>query len=197
MYLCMKLDLIEICLKDMWWVIPSASPDRRHLRDVPSPATGTQGYQIHVPLPVGICNCIAHLPPVKAKPLRGGWVCVLARRCRLRKSRDINFEKTGRSGFSLALDQGPGCCQKLWSDLACLAQTLHPLSVAAISDGLEKLVWHKFSIPLSASPKPMVWQMQNVLMNSIYREKQSYPMDASGRSAQIGSNQKGILSVWM
>ena len=25
MYLCMKQDLIEICLKDMWWVIPSAS----------------------------------------------------------------------------------------------------------------------------------------------------------------------------
>ena len=100
--------MIEIYLKRMWWVIPYASPDRRHLRDVPSPATGTQGYQIHVPFPVGICNCIAHLPPVKAKPLRGGWVCVLARMCRLRKSRDINFLKAGGIRCSLALYQGAG-----------------------------------------------------------------------------------------
>ena len=112
MYLCMKLDLIEICLKDMWWVIPYASPDRRHLRDVPSPATGTQGYQIQASLPVGTSNCIAHLPPVKAKPLRGGWVCVLVRRSRLRKSRDINYEKAEWISFSMAFDQGPGCCQK-------------------------------------------------------------------------------------
>ena len=90
----------------MWWVIPSASPDRRHLRDVPSPATGTQGYQIHVPLPVGICNCIAHLPPVKAKPLRGGWVCVIVKRYRLRKSRDIILVKPDRSVSAWPLIKG-------------------------------------------------------------------------------------------
>ena len=50
------------------------------------------------------------------KPFRGGQPCVLARRCRLRKSRDINYEKAGWISFSLALDQGPGCCQKLWDD---------------------------------------------------------------------------------
>ena len=61
-----------------------ASPDRRHLRDVPFPATGTQGYQIQASFPVGTCNCIAHLPPVKAKPLRGGWAFALLKRCRLR-----------------------------------------------------------------------------------------------------------------
>ena len=74
---------------------PSASLDRRHLRDIAFPATGTQGYQIQESLPVEISNCIAHLPPVKAKPLRGGWVCVIVKRYRLRKSRDINFEKAG------------------------------------------------------------------------------------------------------
>ena len=47
----------------------------RHLRDMPSPATGTQGYQIQTPLPVGACDFIAQLPHVKTKPLRGGWVC--------------------------------------------------------------------------------------------------------------------------
>ena len=41
--------------------------------------------------------------PVKAKPLRGGWVCVLARMCRLRKSRDINYEKAGWISFSPVL----------------------------------------------------------------------------------------------
>ena len=55
-------------------MIQSASPDSRHLRDVPSPATGTQGYQTQAYLPVGTCDYIAHLPSVKAKPLRGGWV---------------------------------------------------------------------------------------------------------------------------
>ena len=45
-------------------------------------------------------------PHVKAKPLRGGWVCALVRRCRLRKSRDINFEKAGWISFSMALNQG-------------------------------------------------------------------------------------------
>ena len=35
--------------------------------------------------------------------------------CRLRKSRDINYEKAGWISFSLALDQGPGCCQKQWN----------------------------------------------------------------------------------
>ena len=42
---------------------------------MPSPATGTQGYQTQAYLPVGTSDCIAHLPSVKAKPLRGGWFC--------------------------------------------------------------------------------------------------------------------------
>ena len=48
------------------------------------------------------------------KPFRGGWVCVLARMCRLRKSRDINYKKAGWISFSLALDQGPGCPCTPW-----------------------------------------------------------------------------------
>lgn len=44
-------------------------------------------------------------PPVKAKPLRGGWVCALVRRCRLRKSRDIKFKKAGRISPGMALNQ--------------------------------------------------------------------------------------------
>ena len=85
------------------------------MRDVPSPATGTQGYQIQASLPVGTSDCISHLPPVKAKPLRGGWFCALVKRCRLRKSRDIILVKAGWICFSLALNQGPGCCKKQWN----------------------------------------------------------------------------------
>ena len=51
---------------------PSASLDRRHLRDTTFPATETQGYRISGTSRRG-CHFIAHLPSVKAKPLRGGW----------------------------------------------------------------------------------------------------------------------------
>ena len=48
--------------------IPSASLDSLHLRDVPSIATGTQGYMNFLILRRSN-YCIAHLPPVKAEPL--------------------------------------------------------------------------------------------------------------------------------
>ena len=69
---------------------PSASLDRRHLRDIAFPATGTQGYRISGTSRRG-CHFIAHLPSVKAKPLRGGWCTDFCRKSQLGESWDISI----------------------------------------------------------------------------------------------------------
>ena len=68
--------------------IPSASLDSLHLRDVPSIATGTQGYLDFLSLRRSN-HCIAHLPPVKAEPLTRWLISWKTRRIPLRKSWDI------------------------------------------------------------------------------------------------------------
>ncbi len=49
--------------------IEDASLDRIHLRDETFPATGTQGYREKSCFPRLMTDCIAQMPPVKAKPL--------------------------------------------------------------------------------------------------------------------------------